>query len=339
MKYRNLIFKLFVLLFFFGSCQKEESNINTNSGYQIINSKLTYNSKNIQLIGANTFHVFGAGSSNMNSWNLDIAREFIGNIKETPLTGNPIQDSNGKYIYSLQNIVDENRKQNKISWMCAFGWDGNPSTLFTGKSPATTSWLEEYKAKLRSWAIQFKDQNDVWIEVWNEPYRYDRADGYTDAIWLQNMNELTAIIRATGNKNIVIIPCAEQGQDESVLLNKGNEFLVGKSNILFDIHAYEKWLLDSPNNINNRLNTLNQYNLPIIFGETAPMNAGVLMNPDPFLNLIYDKGISVCAWVWKKDESDQDALMTRDGLPNNMNNNNWGTTFKNLALKPRNPKP
>ena len=53
-------------------------------------------------------------------------------------------------------------------------------------------------------AIQFKDQNDVWIEVWNEPYRYDLTDGYTDAIWLQNMNELTAIIRATGNKNIIV---------------------------------------------------------------------------------------------------------------------------------------
>lgn len=337
--YRYFILKSFVLLFFFGSCQKEDSISNSNSGYQITNSKITNNSKNIQLIGANTFHVFGAGSADMNSWNLDIAREFIGNIKETPLTGNSIQDSYGKYIYSLQNIVDENRKQNKISWICAFGWDGNSATLFTGKSPKNTFWWEDYKAKLRLWAIQFKDQNDVWIEVWNEPYRYDRADGYTDTIWLQNMNELTAIIRATGNKNIVVIPCAEQGQDESVLLNKGNEFLAGKSNILFDIHAYEKWLLDTPTNMNNRLNTLNQYNLPIIFGETAPMNAGVLMNPDPFLNLIYDKGISVCAWVWKKDESDQDALMTRDGLPNNTNNNNWGTTFKNLALKSRNPQP
>lgn len=339
MKYRYFILKSFVLLFFFGSCQKEDSISNSNSGYQITNSKITYNSKNIQLIGVNTFHVFGAGSADMNSWNLDIAREFIGNIKETPLIGNPIQDSNGKYIYSLQNIVDENRKQNKISWICAFGWDGNQATLFTGKSPATTFWWEDYKAKLRLWAIQFKDQNDVWIEVWNEPYRYDRADGYTDAIWLQNMNELTSIIRATENKNIVVIPCAEQGQDESILLNKGNEFLAGKSNILFDIHAYEKWLLDSPTNMNNRLNALNQNNLPVIFGETAPMNAGVLMNPDTFLNLIYDKGISVCAWVWKKDESDQDALMTRDGLPNNTNNNNWGTTYKNLALKSRNPKP
>lgn len=339
MKYQYCILKSFLLLFFFGSCQKEESFANSNSGYQITNSNISYNSKNIQLIGANTFHVFGAGSADMNSWNLDIAREFIGNIKETPLTGNPIQDSNGKYIYSLQNIVDENRKQNKISWICAFGWDGNPSTLFTGKSPATSFWWEDYKAKLRLWAIQFKDQNDVWIEVWNEPYRYDRADGYTDTIWLQNMNELTEIIRATGNKNIVVIPCAEQGQDESVLINKGNAFLAGKSNILFDIHAYEKWLLDSSTNINSRLDALNRFNIPIIFGETAPMNAGVLMNPEPFLNLIYNKGISVCAWVWKKDESDQDALMTQNGLPNNINNNNWGTTFKNLALKTRNPKP
>jgi mannan endo-1,4-beta-mannosidase len=338
-KYQHCILKSFLLLFFFGSCQKEESVANSNSGYQITNSNISYNSKNIQLIGANTFHVFGAGSADMNSWNLDIAREFIGNIKETPLTGNPIQDSHGAYLYSIQNIVDENKKQNKISWICAFGWDGNQATLFTGKSPATTFWWEDYKAKLRLWAIQFKDQNDVWIEVWNEPYRYDRADGYTDAIWLQNMNELTEIIRATGNKNIVVIPCAEQGQDESVLINKGIAFLAGKSNILFDIHAYEKWLLDSSTNINSRLDALNRFNIPIIFGETAPMNAGVLMNPEPFLNLIYDKGISVCAWVWKKDESDQDALMTQNGLPNNINNNNWGTTFKNLALKSRNPKP
>ena len=36
-------------------------------------------------------------------------REFIGNIKETPVTGNAIQDSNGSYLYSLQRIIDDNR--------------------------------------------------------------------------------------------------------------------------------------------------------------------------------------------------------------------------------------
>jgi mannan endo-1,4-beta-mannosidase len=46
--------------------------------------------------------------------------------------------------------------------------------------PKQTSWWSSYKLILQN--IQFKNQPDVWIEVWNEPYRYDRADGYTDAI-------------------------------------------------------------------------------------------------------------------------------------------------------------
>jgi len=41
---------------------------------------------------------------------------------------------------------------------------------------------------------------------------------------MNNMNELVAIIRDAGNKNVILVPCAEQGQDESVLNNKGNLF-------------------------------------------------------------------------------------------------------------------
>jgi hypothetical protein len=33
-------------------------------------------------------------------------------------------------------------------------------------------WWTDYKTKLALWATQFKDQEDVWIEVWNEPYRF-----------------------------------------------------------------------------------------------------------------------------------------------------------------------
>ncbi len=122
-----------------------------------------------------------------------------------------------------------------------------------------------------------------------------------------------------------------------LLLNKGNEFLNGKSNILFDIHAYEKWLLDSNNSVENRLNELRNKNIPIFIGETAPMNAGVLMNPKPFLDLVYEKGLSVCAWVWKKEANDKDALLTENGLVNDNNNNNWGTTFKDLTNRSRKP--
>jgi hypothetical protein len=42
-----------------------------------------------------------------------------------------------------------------------------------------------------------------------------------------------------------------------------------------------KMALDSETNINNRLELLKQKNLPIFF-ETAPLNAGILMNQNHF---------------------------------------------------------
>jgi mannan endo-1,4-beta-mannosidase len=323
----------------FFSCKKDELPMPNNSSqkYTTLGSKVLLNTKPIQLIGANAFHVFSAGSTDMNSWNIDISREFIGNIKETQLQGNPIKDSNGASLYSLQSIIDGNRINNRVTILCAFGWDGKNETEFTGKSPTKTAWWNDYKIKLKEWATYFKDQPDVWIEVWNEPYRYDRADGYTDIIWMNDMNEMVEIIRNTGNQNIILVPCAEQGQDESTLINKGTEFLANKSNIIYDIHAYEKWLLDSGSSIDNRLQQLKLKNIPILFGETAPFNAGTLMNPQSFLEIIYNRGLSVCAWVWKKDENDKDGLLTSAGIPNDNNNNNWGTTYKNFAAKVRNP--
>jgi len=341
LKSKTIVFYVVLIasLNIFFSCKKDELPTPNNSPqkYTISGSKILSNAQTIQLIGANAFHIFSAGSTDMNSWNIDIAREFIGNIKETRLQGNPIKDSNGAYLYSLQSIIDANRLHNRITIICAFGWDGKNESEFTGKSPTKTIWWNDYKIKLKEWAIYFKDQPDIWIEVWNEPYRYDRADGYSDLVWMNDMNEMVGIIRNTGNQNIILVPCAEQGQDESVLLNKGNAFLTDKSNIIYDIHAYEKWLLDTDSSINNRLEQLKLKNIPILFGETAPMNAGILMNPVSFLDIIHSRGLSVCAWVWKYDKNDQDALLTADGTPNDTNNNNWGSTFKKLATKPRNP--
>ncbi len=273
----------------------------------------------------------------MNAWNMDIAREFVGNMKENPLSGYPIQDSNGAWLHSLQAIVDSNRLNNRITILCAFGWDGKSTTLFTGLRPTQTAFWTSYKTKMTQWATQFKNQPDVWIEVWNEPYRWDRADGYTDDIWVSDMNQMVTLLRNAGNKNIILVPCAEQGQDESVLNNKGVSFLTGKTNILFDVHAYEKWLLSTNANIGSRLAALKTKNLPVLFGEMAPMNAGTLMNPQAFLDSTYNRGISTCAWVWKYNETDQDALLTSAGLPNNTNNNNWGTIYKNHAARLRKP--
>ncbi len=335
--------KLFIAILSFTfinlSCNKSSSSVNTvnTQPFAIVGNKI-YNYNNpVQLIGADALHVFSAGSRDMNAWNMDIAREFIGNVKEEPISGAVIKDANGSYLYSLQTIVDSNRINKRITILCPFGWDGTNATLFTGLMPAQAVWWANFKTQLQHWATQFANQPDVWIEVWNEPYRYDRTDGYTDDIWINDMNSLVSVIRNTGNQNIIVIPCAEQGQDESVLNNKGNAFLNGKNNILFDIHAYEKWLLSSATQIGSRLQQLKQNNIPVIFGETAPINAGTLMNPSSFLDSVYTNNFSVCAWVWKYDATDQDALLNIQGLPNNYNNNNWGYIYNSLSLKVRNP--
>jgi mannan endo-1,4-beta-mannosidase len=336
---KSTVIIIFSAVLFF-SCKKQiqasTPELYTDE-YSVVDNKI-FNYKNpLQLIGANALHVFSAGSSDMNKWNIDIAREFVGNVKECPLTGNVLLDATGAYLHPLQSVVESNRKNKRITIICPFRWDGFIATDFAGKMPRKTFWWNDLKIKLQQWAVYFKDQHDVWIELWNEPYRYDRADGYSDDIWLNDMNELTAIIRNTGNKNIIVVPCAEQGQDETVLNNKGAAFLKDKSNIIFDIHAYEKWLLVSKLEMGNRLQLLQQNKLPVFFGETAPLNAGVLMDTKPFLDSLYNRGLSVCAWVWKNDGNDTDALLDAQGLPNNKNNNQWGSTYKTLCLKVRKP--
>jgi mannan endo-1,4-beta-mannosidase len=53
------------------------------------------------------------------------------------------------------------------------------------------------------------------------------------------------------------------------------------------------------------------------------------------LNIIFSKDISFAAWLWKYDETDQDALLTTQGLPNNFNNNNWGSLYNEIARRGR----
>jgi mannan endo-1,4-beta-mannosidase len=60
------------------------------------------------------------------------------------------------------------------------------------------------------------------------------------------------------------------------------------------------------------------------------------MNPSFFLNEIFNAKIGVCAWVWKYDGQDANALLNNAGFPNDNSNNNWGTVFKNYAGRARN---
>ena len=60
---------------------------------------------------------------------------------------------------------------------------------------------------MRALAEQFKNQSDVWLEVWNEPYTYDNSGGYSNATWLKDAIEMVENLRSVeGFDNIIVVP-------------------------------------------------------------------------------------------------------------------------------------
>ena len=57
-------------------------------------------------------------------------------------------------------------------------------------------------------------------------------------MWLLDAHEMVENIRAV-NQNIIVVPGALDGQDESIILRKGRELLSGQSDLVFDVHGYQ----------------------------------------------------------------------------------------------------
>lgn len=289
----------------------------------------------IRLNGVNTLHVFGPADAAqyelLKNWGVQAVRIFIGNLREQPLSGAAIQDTRGDWLHPLQTIVDRNRSNGLMSILCPFGWVNNEGerTLFTGLNPSEQVFYTDYKSRMRDLATQFKDQEDVFIEVWNEPYSYQRANGYSHSLWLSDMEDMVDNLRSVRDfHNIILVPGNGQGQSEEAIHVQGNKLKNGRYNLLFDLHAYEQWLLNTNAvELRNRLNSLKNNEFAVVFGEVGVINTSGLMDVSAFLNTALSLEVSVMGWVWKMDGGDQNALLDDSGAPNNLNNNNWGTTF------------
>lgn len=336
MKNLRSISFFFFAIFLVVACSTDSLEFITQStfktAYAIEGNAVTYNSTPLQLKGVNTLQTFGLDTSTaLNNWNVTIVREFIGNLREQPITGSAIQGADDKWLHPLDQVVAENRKKNIITILCPFGWvneDGS-SFLFTGLNPSEENIYDAYKIKLKAIAEAFKGQHDVWIELWNEPYHWNNENNYTHELWLTDQQDMVANLRnVVGFDNIIVVPGNEQGQSEDAILAKGELLLQNNTNILFDLHAYEKWLKNSTEDeITTRINTLQEQNFAISFGEVGVINVDDLMDPLPFLNAVEATKTSTLAWVWNKNSEDQNALRADDGAANNNNNNNWGSTF------------
>lgn len=311
--------------------------IEQNISYSINGNEILVNSIPKNFKGVNAMNTFGIGDhSLMVKWNVKIVREFIGNLKEQPINGTPIRSSTNDWLHSLQEIVNENRANNIITILCPFGWvdDSLNQILFTGLNPSEQIFYKGYKLKMQQIAENFKNQPDVWIEVWNEPYHWNNENNYSHNLWLNDQLDMVANLRAVeGFTNIILVPGNEQGQSEAVILEKGNELLAKNYNILFDLHAYEKWLIGTTEtSIVERINKLNELEFAILFGEVGVINSSGLMDVNPFLSAIKETDSSVLAWLWNLNGDDQNSLLTKTGAPNNKNNNSWGSTFQSFLL-------
>ncbi|NKI30515.1 glycoside hydrolase family 5 protein [Croceivirga thetidis] len=307
---------------------------NTSNSFKIQGAQILLNGNPVHFKGVNALQTYGlTEAAIMNEWKVEIVREFIGNLREQPIEGDAILASDGVWYHSLKKIVEQNRANNKITILCPFGWvnETGERTLFTGLNPSAQEFFEDYKVKMQNIAMYFKGQDDVWLEVWNEPYHWNNENGYDHDLWYADMSEMVANLRTVdGFDNIIVVPGNEQGQAETVLLEKAAQFSNANSAIIYDLHAYEKWLENSnQTSVTDRIQRLTDAEIPILFGEVGIQNVGDVMPVQHFLNAVHTTQTTTMAWLWNQNSEDNSALLTDEGQPNNTTQNNaWGTTFR-----------
>lgn len=317
------------------SCSHEKLEPKSVNEFEVNGSTITRNNIAFYANGVNTLNTFGLSNGELiKPWNIKIVREFIGNLREQPIEGAAILDATGSYLHALQTVVNANRVNGVVTILCPFKWvdEQGAQTYFTGLNPTSQTFYQSYKVKMRAIAEQFKNQPDVWVEVWNEPYHFNNSNSYTHYLWLSNQIDMVDNLRAVdGFNNIIVVPGNEQGQSESAILEQGKWLLENRTNIVFDLHAYEKWLLNTTKAaIKTRVSNLNAAGFSFIFGEVGVINASGLMPVDAFLSAVSETNTITLAWLFNRNTGDQNSLLTDDGLENNTNNNNWGSTFKSF---------
>lgn len=313
----------FLFLLFLAFAGSVRADTYTVSGSQILKNGLP-----VALGGVNAFGVNGPNAGSMSGWSVGIVREPIGDMSETSI-GKPTDSgaykvaSNGSPLHALQDVVNDNRAHGMVTILCPFQWTPT-SGQFSGLNPSAQSYYSAYKAKLKLIAQQFVSQPDVWIETWNEPYAKDN-----DPKWLSDMEDAVDTIRSSGNGNIVLVPGCNYGSSESIILSQGNNLLLGRSNIAFDLHGYT-WEPNTQASTVSRIQNIRSKGFALVFGECGPGTASGLANPQAYLSAALSQNVTTLAWDWNYSNTDSNSLHNSQNAPNNNNNFNWATTFQSF---------
>ncbi len=288
--------------------QGTSQDIYTISGTQILK-----NGSPAIFGGVNAFGTNGPNAASMSSFDINIVREAITDLSVQPVSGATITGTAGEPVFSLQAVVDDNRAHGKITLFNPGYWVATGAQM-AGGTPSAQTYYAAYKAKMQQIATQFKNQPDVWLEVWNEPY-----GGTNPPTWLSDMKDMVDNIRATGNTNIVVVPGSYFDSSEDVILSQGQQLLQGRSNILFDIHGYV-WEYNSTASTVARVQALRNDGFAFIFAEAGPQTASGITDPTNFLNAMLSQKVSTLLWIYKDDSTDHNSLLNTNGTETA-----WGT--------------
>jgi mannan endo-1,4-beta-mannosidase len=242
--------------------------------------------------GCNAFDQFGYGGKPQQ--NIRIVREVVNDMSECPIGSSALGTSMG-FLHGLQEISDRNRADGRVTILCMFGWDTKDHRKILGHIPSAMPFYAPFKSRLALIAKQFAGQPDVWVDVWNEPYAWDNV-GFTESQWLSDMNAFYGVIRAAGNKNIILIPGQAEEGEETVLKDKARDFLAGKINVVAEIHCYNGWTRLSQAESENRIQAIHRAGWALILGEVGPDQ--YVSDCSRVLNASITQRVSALAWSW-----------------------------------------
>ena len=100
----RLLYALFLL--FVVGCSSNDSNVKTTaSNYSIVDGDILKNGNVLIANGVNTLNTFGIANHELYStWNINIVREFIGNLREQPIVDLPLKTHKGAFYIPCKKL-------------------------------------------------------------------------------------------------------------------------------------------------------------------------------------------------------------------------------------------
>ena len=306
---KTILLNLLLLICLHG--QLIAQNVYSVEGNEILKNGISW-----EFVGSNNMAVFSNpyNYSTQQSQGMDISRECI----DMKLTSDA----------ALQSLVNSARSKGQVLILAGFWYDSD--AFAGGKTPfpgcQLLGWNPQqdprWPAIMKRWkeiaSLPFiKNKSDVWINPWNEPYTWDGTNGYNNDMWEKDSKAMVDSIRSSGANNIIALDGSHMGQGHAVIIERGKNVRQGRSNIIFDIHAYSgRWNLSAAA-IRSRFQALRDSGNAFIVGEFAA-------NGDEPYQAIMDacraERVSLLAWLWGQYKEP------------------FASVFKKYSMAPRNPE-